>query len=53
MIDVLMATYNGGKYVAQQLESLLAQSHTEWRLLIRDEGAVDGTREVCARYAAS
>lgn len=51
-IEVLMATYNGERYVAQQIDSLLAQSFQSFRLVIRDDGSTDNTREVIGAYAA-
>ena len=52
MVDILMATYNGGRYLAQQLDSILAQSFPDWNLLIRDDGSTDGTLRLCGSYAA-
>lgn len=43
MIDILLATYNGERYVREQLESILRQTHTQWRLLISDDSSSDGT----------
>ena len=40
-IDVLMATYNGGEYLREQIESILNQTFTDWRLVIRDDGSND------------
>ncbi|MEG2044548.1 MAG: glycosyltransferase family 2 protein, partial [Clostridia bacterium] len=43
MIDVLLATYNGEKYISQQIESILSQSYTDFRLLISDDKSTDNT----------
>jgi len=43
VIDILMATYNGNCYVAEQLASIQAQTLTSWRLLISDDCSIDGT----------
>lgn len=43
MIDILMATYNGGKYIQEQIDSILNQTYTEWQLYIRDDGSMDET----------
>jgi glycosyltransferase involved in cell wall biosynthesis len=51
MIDVLMATYNGEKFIREQIDSLLAQSFTDWQLLVRDDGSTDKTVDICRRYA--
>lgn len=50
MIDILMATYNGERYIEQQLESIINQSETNWRLLIRDDCSQDNTRLIIQRY---
>jgi len=42
-ITILMATYNGSKFFYEQLNSILAQTYTNWELLIRDDGSSDDT----------
>lgn len=49
-IAILMATYNGEKYISQQIDSLLAQTYREWELFIHDDGSNDGTIAVANRY---
>jgi len=48
---VLLSTYNGEKFVAEQLDSILAQHDVDILLLIRDDGSTDGTRDILSRYA--
>lgn len=43
MIDILLATYNGEKFLKEQIVSVQNQSHAGWRLLIHDDGSVDNT----------
>ncbi|PKN12861.1 MAG: glycosyltransferase family 2 protein [Deltaproteobacteria bacterium HGW-Deltaproteobacteria-4] len=43
MIDILLATYNGGAWLDEQIDSLLAQDFLDWRLLVRDDGSTDNT----------
>lgn len=52
MPDILMATYNGGSFIQEQIESLLTQTRPDWRLLIRDDGSTDQTVSICGQYAA-
>lgn len=52
MIDILLSTYNGEKYLAEQIESLLNQTYQEWVLIIRDDGSSDKTVEIIERYIA-
>ena len=42
-IDILMATYNGGMYVKQQILSIIGQSFEDWKLIIHDDGSADNT----------
>lgn len=51
-IDVLLATYQGARFVEAQIDSVLAQEHPHLRLLIRDDGSTDGTLAIVERYAA-
>jgi glycosyltransferase involved in cell wall biosynthesis len=49
-IDIVMATYNGGLFLEKQLESLIAQTHQNFTLLIRDDGSEDETNQIIASY---
>lgn len=48
---ILMATYNGGRFLAEQLDSLFAQTFCEWTLYVHDDGSSDDTAVVLAEYA--
>ena len=52
MITILMATYNGGRYVAEQIESLLRQTEQDFVLHIQDDCSTDGTYAIVCDYAA-
>lgn len=52
VVEVLLATYNGAGYLAAQLDSILAQTGVELRVLARDDGSRDGTAQILADYAA-
>ncbi|MBS3735251.1 MAG: glycosyltransferase family 2 protein [Phycisphaerae bacterium] len=45
-VDVLLATYNSGPYLRELLQSLERQSWTDFTVLVRDDGSVDGTVEM-------
>lgn len=49
-VDILLATYNGKQYLREQLNSILSQSYSNFRLLISDDLSTDGTREILAEY---
>jgi glycosyltransferase involved in cell wall biosynthesis len=51
-IDVLLATYNGERFLPQQVDSILAQADVNLSLTVRDDGSTDGTRELLRQYAA-
>lgn len=52
-ISVAMAVYNGGKYLAEQLDSILKQLRPEDELIISDDGSADGTKELVNAYCMS
>lgn len=52
-IAILMATYNGEKYIRQQIDSLLCQTHKEWELYVRDDGSKDATVQIVKDYESS
>lgn len=49
-LQVLLSTYNGEKYIAQQLDSIFAQSYHDIKVLIRDDGSRDGTTTIVQQY---
>lgn len=49
-LAILMSTYNGGAYLREQLDSILAQSFAEWKLFIRDDGSSDNTLSLIEEY---
>lgn len=49
-INILMSTYNGEKYLSQQIESIIAQTETKWRLIIRDDGSKDNTVSIIKQF---
>ena len=50
LVDVLLATYNGAKYLEAQLDSILAQTHQAFRILVSDDGSSDATPQILQRY---
>lgn len=50
-LDILMSTYNGQKYVKNQIESIIAQKHDNWLLIIRDDGSCDQTCEMLNNFS--
>jgi rhamnosyltransferase len=52
-VAVLMATYNGEKYLQQQIDSILAQKKIAVSLFIRDDHSTDQTRSIIESYQRS
>jgi glycosyltransferase involved in cell wall biosynthesis len=49
-VSVVMATYNGEAYLAEQLESVLAELHPEDELIVVDDGSQDGSLEILESF---
>ncbi len=49
-VEILMATYNGARYLQEQLDSLLRQTYPHWRLTIHDDGSTDATLSILNEY---
>lgn len=50
MIDILLPTYNGEKFLKQQLDSIINQTYSDWRIIIRDDGSKDSTLLILSQY---
>tara|TARA_A100001015_G_C14858534_1_gene659389 strand:+ start:191 stop:1036 length:846 start_codon:yes stop_codon:yes gene_type:complete len=50
MVDVLLAIYNGEKYLNEQIDSFLAQTCQDFRVLIRDDGSTDNSISIVNSY---
>ncbi len=49
-IVILMATFNGDKYLKDQIDSILRQTYSDWHLIIRDDGSTDNTISILKSY---
>ncbi len=52
-VTVLLSTYNGEKYIIEQLDSVLAQEGVDIKVLVRDDGSNDKTLEILQKYIES
>ena len=50
-VVILMATYNGARFIREQLESIVRQSHFNWVLLVHDDGSTDDTVAIVDDFA--
>ncbi len=51
LVTVLLAVYNGEKYLAAQLDSILGGSFKNFNILIRDDGSTDNSLKIAENYA--
>lgn len=50
-ISVIIPVYNAERYVGKCIESVQAQTYTDWQMILVDDGSKDKSLEVCQRYA--
>jgi len=51
-VSIGLPVYNGERYLAEAIDSLLAQTYQDLELIISDNGSTDRTAEMCAQYSA-
>ncbi|SEH76382.1 glycosyltransferase family 2 protein [Epilithonimonas hominis] len=49
-VAVLLSTYNGAKFLKEQIESIINQDFFEWKLYIRDDGSSDDSIKIIREY---
>ena len=49
-VTIFLPVYNGANYIQQAIDSVLAQSYTNWTFLIVDNCSTDNTAEICKPY---
>jgi glycosyltransferase involved in cell wall biosynthesis len=49
-VGILLCTFNGGAYLREQLESIIAQTYSHWHLFVSDDGSTDQTLTVLNEY---
>lgn len=52
-VHILLATYNGAKYLQAQLDSIARQTHIQWTLTVSDDGSTDETVNIVKAFAQS
>jgi len=49
-VDVIVPAYNAAQYLAAAIESVVAQTFGDWRMILVDDGSTDGTPEIARTY---
>lgn len=49
-VGILLSTFNGERYLQEQLESIVDQSYRNWQVLWRDDGSSDRSREIMETF---
>lgn len=50
LVSIIMPAYNAAKYIGAAIESIVAQTYSNWELLIVDDGSVDKTAAIVEQY---
>jgi glycosyltransferase involved in cell wall biosynthesis len=50
-VHILLATYNGEKFLKEQLDSIARQTHSAWTLTVSDDGSTDDTLDIVRQFA--
>jgi glycosyltransferase involved in cell wall biosynthesis len=51
LVSVVVGTFNGGRYLGEALDSVLAQDHPAVEMIVVDDGSTDATPEIVAGYS--
>lgn len=52
LVSIVMPTYNASAFVSESIEAIMAQTYTNWELLVVDDCSTDNTAEIVRRYVA-
>ena len=52
MISIIIPVYNAEKYLQRCIDSIIAQTYTDWEAILVNDGSKDGSRAICEEYVA-
>ena len=52
-VEILLPTYNGEKYLREQLDSILNQTYHNFKLIISDDCSTDSTKQILKQFLIS
>lgn len=50
-VSIVLCTYNGAKYIKEQLDSILSQTYPLYEIIVQDDDSIDETVEILNEYA--
>jgi glycosyltransferase involved in cell wall biosynthesis len=51
LVSIILPVFNGEKYIAEAITSIIDQSYTQWELIVVDDGSTDATRGIAEGFA--
>ena len=51
LVSIITPCYNGGRYLADTIESVLGQTYAHWEMIVVDDGSTDDTPQIAEGYA--
>ena len=52
LVSIIMPSFNSGKFIAESIQSVIAQTHSNWELLIVDDCSTDNTKEIVQSFSS-
>ncbi|TDU34407.1 glycosyltransferase involved in cell wall biosynthesis [Gelidibacter sediminis] len=53
LVSIIIPTFNRAKYVGEALESIIAQTYTNWECIVVDDGSTDDTAEIMSTFCVN